>query len=130
MSDHLTPNPQTMRTQLLAERERLEAQLSGLERTFDDLVAASDVEPADDEHDPSGTTAYERAQVSSLAGAARARLADVDRALAAVDAGEFGHCAVCQEPIGAERLEALPGTTLCVACAAAGRSPDEGRSRG
>jgi RNA polymerase-binding transcription factor DksA len=125
MSEDPTTTPETMRTQLLAERTRLAAQLSGLERTFDDLVAAADVEPADDEHDPSGTTAYERAQVSSLAGIARARLAEVERAIVAVDTGDFGSCAACGEAIGAERLEALPGTTLCVGCAAAGRAPGD-----
>ena len=110
-----------MRAQLLAERARLETQLAGLERTFDELVAAADVEPADDEHDPSGTTAYERAQVSSLADIARARLAEVDRALATLDHADFGTCQGCGEPIGAARLEALPGTTVCVRCASDGR---------
>lgn len=94
------------------------SQLAALEQTFDELVAAADLEPPDDEHDPDGTTAYERAQVSSLADAARARVDDLDRAVAAIEDESFGRCEDCGEPIGLERLEALLGTRRCVACAA------------
>ena len=103
-----------------AERERLENQLAGLQRTFDDLVAAVDLEPPDDEHDPDGTTAYERAQVSSLAIALRARLGALDRALIAVAGAGFGACERCGGSIGLARLEAMPGTATCVTCAATG----------
>lgn len=99
------------------ERDRLEAQLASLARTFDELVAAADLEPPDDEHDPDGTTAYERAQVASLIDAAKARLAELAEATARIDAGTFGRCAACGRPIGTERLDALPGTDRCVDCA-------------
>ncbi len=108
----------TLQRRLTAERERVSGQLAGLERSFDDLVASADVEPADDEHDPDGTTAYERAQVSSLARAARARLVEIDAALASLDVGDdVGQCATCGGPIGMERLLARPGTAVCVHCA-------------
>lgn len=82
-------------------------------------MAAADVEPADDEHDPDGTTAYERAQISSLARVTRARLAEVDAALdAAVHDPAFGECRTCGTPIGLERLAAVPGTMRCIRCAA------------
>lgn len=116
-----------LRLALDTERERLRAQLAGLERTFEDLVAGADVEPADDEHDPDGTTAYERAQITSLARITRARLAEVDAAISAAGAATaggtaaggtgFGTCEVCGAPIGVERLLARPGTTRCVRCA-------------
>ena len=102
------------------ERARLAGMLEGLERTFDELVQAADLEPPDDEHDPDGTTAYERAQISSLAGEARRRLADLDAALIAVDDDGYGSCGRCGRPIGGERLLAMPGTTRCVQCAATG----------
>lgn len=41
-------------------------------------------------------------------------LADVNRALAKVEEGSYGTCDVCGEPIGEERLEALPWAVLCV----------------
>ena len=41
-------------------------------------------------------------------------LADVERALLKLEAGTYGTCDVCEKPIGAERLEALPWAVLCV----------------
>ena len=41
----------------------------------------------------------------------------VDRALERLAAGEYGICERCGERIGAERLEAIPWSTLCVRCA-------------
>lgn len=104
--------------QLDAERRRVAAQLTRLRQTFDELVDAADLEPPDDEHDPDGTTAYERAQVSSLASAARSQLAELDRSLARVGEASFGSCPSCGRAIGFERLRAVPGTPRCVACAA------------
>lgn len=37
-------------------------------------------------------------------------------ALAAIDDGLYGVCAVCDQPIPYERLEALPRTRTCVVC--------------
>lgn len=48
----------------------------------------------------------------------QATLADVERALAKLEEGSYGVCDVCGEPIGDERLEALPWAVLCVKDAA------------
>ena len=106
-----------LRRELLAERGRVAHQLDALVRTFDELVAAADLEPPDDEHDPDGTTAYERAQVTSLATSSRARRDDLDRAIAMMDGGAYGTCEVCDRPIARERLQAVLGTRRCVTCA-------------
>jgi DnaK suppressor protein len=45
-------------------------------------------------------------------------LADVDRATAKLEGGSYGRCDACGEPIGNERLEALPWAVLCVRDAA------------
>lgn len=110
-----------------AERRRLEQarretaqQLAGLTRTFDDIVEGSELVNTDDEHDPEGATiAFERAQASALRAAAERRLVALDEALSRLEAGSYGVCARCGEPIGAERLAALPETVTCIACAAA-----------
>ena len=99
-----------------AARAEAEQRLAALDRTFGELVAAADLEPPDDEHDPDGTTAYERAQVTSLATATRATLRDLDRELARVDDPAYGACATCGRAIGLARLEAVPGTGTCVRC--------------
>ena len=107
-----------LRRALVAERAATERRLASLERTFAELVDAADLEPPDDEHDPDGTTAYERAQVTSLAAEARARLTQLDRALAGIDDEGYGACGRCGRPIGWPRFQARPGTTRCVDCAA------------
>jgi DnaK suppressor protein len=48
-------------------------------------------------------------------------LARTERALAKLDDGTYGLCDACGEPIAPARLEALPDSVLCVACAAAER---------
>jgi DnaK suppressor protein len=67
------------------------------------MVEAADLEPPNDEHDPEGTTAYERAQVTSEA---RARLTQLDRALPEIDDEGYGACQRCGQPIGWPRLQA------------------------
>jgi len=41
----------------------------------------------------------------------------IDAALARIDAGSYGECAVCGEAIPAARLEAQPTAVTCVDCA-------------
>jgi RNA polymerase-binding protein DksA len=43
-------------------------------------------------------------------------LADIDAALARLEAGTYGTCTACKRPIAPERLEALPWTALCIDC--------------
>ena len=92
--------------------------LAALQGEHRAVVDASRDSNADDEHDPEGATiAFERAQVDALARDAETRLASVDAALARVDDGSYGICAVCGRPIPAGRLEARPTATTCVGCA-------------
>jgi DnaK suppressor protein len=42
-------------------------------------------------------------------------LQEIDEALERIEAGTYGVCAVCGEPIPDERLEAVPYATLCIA---------------
>ena len=80
------------------------------------MVDAARGANVDDEHDPEGATiAFERAQLETLAGDARAALAEVDAALGRLDDGTYGTCTVGGEPIPAERLAARPTAATCVA---------------
>jgi RNA polymerase-binding transcription factor DksA len=102
-------------------RARAAGQVAALQQQFDAIVDASRDSAADDEHDPDGATiGFERAQVAALLARARARVAELDEALARVHDEHYGRCDGCGRPIGAERLAALPATTTCVECAAAG----------
>ncbi|TCJ00027.1 TraR/DksA C4-type zinc finger protein [Aeromicrobium sp. IC_218] len=106
-------------------RQRLDAELAaalGRLTALDDdhaaIVSASEGSNADDEHDPEGATiAFERAQVEALADQARRRADEARAALARLDAGTYGTCERCGEPIPPERLAARPTASLCLRCA-------------
>lgn len=98
-----------------AETARLAASLA---RQRDGIVEASEFTSNDDEHDPEGATiAFERAQVQALLRQAQDDLANLDRAAERVRAGVWETCERCGGPIAEERLEALPATRICIACA-------------
>jgi DnaK suppressor protein len=44
---------------------------------------------------------------------------ELRQALERIEAGNYGVCQQCGQPINPERLEILPATSLCVACSAA-----------
>lgn len=52
----------------------------------------------------------------ALREAASRRVREVDAALARIDAGTFGRCTACGEPIAEARLDALPWAALCIDC--------------
>jgi RNA polymerase-binding transcription factor DksA len=51
-----------------------------------------------------------------LALGARIVLADVEAALAGMDAGHYGRCCDCREAIGLARLRICPQTLFCAEC--------------
>ncbi|GAA4098874.1 TraR/DksA family transcriptional regulator [Nocardioides kongjuensis] len=102
---------------LAAERDEARRRLADLTGSFDEVVAASRDTNADDEHDPEGTTiAFERSQLATLVAQVRRHLAEVDAALARLDAGAYGVCETCGLPIAAARLEVRPTARTCVGC--------------
>jgi DnaK suppressor protein len=99
------------------QRSTAERRLA-LRRDFDRIVEASQSVSTDDEHDPEGSTiAFERAQVAALLDQAERQLAELDAAVARVDAGGYGRCESCGGQIAAERLLVRPAATRCIACA-------------
>ena len=45
------------------------------------------------------------------------QLTRIDVALKRIEAGDFGYCYICSEPIGFGRLSVDPTTTRCIDCA-------------
>ena len=110
--------PDPRRAALEEQRRTLRRRLAGLASDFAETVAASLDTNADDEHDPEGATiAFERSQLSSMSRQLVQRIAEVDVALARVDAGTYGVCTACGQPIDPARLKARPAAALCIACA-------------
>ncbi len=64
-----------------------------------------------------GTHQFEEDLTLTLLESKEQVLAEINRALARMDNGTFGQCEECGKKIPRERLEALPYTGLCLACA-------------
>jgi RNA polymerase-binding transcription factor DksA len=108
----------TAADRLLAERERAQRRLVELELLFAGVVDAARDVATDDEHDPEGQTiAYERQQLAALVTEARSQVREFDQAISRLADGRYGTCERCGREIPAERLEALPATSICVSCA-------------
>ena len=102
-----------------AERGSTETQIEALQRDFDEIVEASEIDPPDDEHDPEGATiAWERMQTAALLEHAREHLVALADARDRLERDDFGTCERCGQPIALERLMARPTTRTCVGCVA------------
>ena len=109
---------ESAREALLAERERALRRVAALEGDFDGIVEAAGSGGTDDEHDPEGATlAYERQHAAALLDEARERIAEIDAALSRWEAGSYGVCVRCAQPIGDDRLAARPAAPTCIRCA-------------
>jgi len=110
--DDLTPDQLTaLRAQLLA----LDGQLrDGLAATVDES------RPVDLALPIGRLSRMEAIQQQNMAQAGRRnceiRLRQVEMALKAMDAGEYGLCRRCEEPIPLPRLEARPESPFCIEC--------------
>ena len=104
---------------LEAERADAQALIARLRDGLDEVSAAREGDNSDDEHDPEGATlAFERSQASTLLEQSQGRLEEIAEAFARLDAGTFGTCIDCGEPIAEARLEIRPYAAKCVDCAA------------
>jgi DnaK suppressor protein len=92
---------------LRAEIGQAQAQIQRLSDTVS--------EAGDDEADASSKL-YEREHELALTRNTRELLEQTEHALARIDAGTYGVCESCGEPIGKARLLAFPRATLCVEC--------------
>ncbi len=97
------------RATLQAERARLLAELGEPIENPGQMTYGSQAAAA--------TQVFEQQRDLALRDHERAQLAQVDAALAALDAGTYGTCRSCGKPIAAGRLEAIPWATLCIECA-------------
>ena len=103
---------------LLAAQRRARQRATALEREFASLAEAASSAGTDDEHDPEGATlAFERQHAAALLEAAREQLAAIDTALRRLEAGRYGVCERCGQPIGKGRLTARPAALTCIRCA-------------
>lgn len=100
-----------LRAQLHDERTRLRDQLrqmgygSSGSLSFDEGFADT------------GQVTAERGEVEALAATLEETLDEIEEALTKFDAGTYGRCESCGDPIAPARLEAMPAARHCIACA-------------
>ncbi|WP_329151968.1 TraR/DksA family transcriptional regulator [Streptomyces sp. NBC_01456] len=103
------------RTELMDEAARLRLEIVTAENAIAGLMRDSGDGAGDDEAD-TGTKNITREHELALASNAREMLHQTERALGRLDAGTYGLCENCGNPIGKARMQAFPRATLCVEC--------------
>ena len=96
------------RSTLIAERDRLRAEVAtGIvapgQMTYGSQAAAA-------------TQVFEQQRDLALRERNEQHLGQVEDALRRLDAGTFGACVRCGQPIAPERLEAIPWAAHCIEC--------------
>ncbi|TGB14077.1 TraR/DksA C4-type zinc finger protein [Streptomyces sp. MZ04] len=103
------------RAELQSEALRLGSEISSSEDALVGLMRDSGDGAGHDDAD-TGTKNITREHEMSLAANAREMLEQTQRALERLDAGTYGICENCGNPIGKARMQAFPRATLCVEC--------------
>jgi len=100
---------QQVRDHLLAEKEELNKRVSTIHQHAKDPLEADSAEQA--------AQIGNLAVVSALESEAVTELAQINAALQRLEAGNYGICVSCGEPISGRRLLARPASTECMDCA-------------
>ncbi|MFE7096452.1 TraR/DksA family transcriptional regulator [Streptomyces erythrochromogenes] len=103
------------RAELVSEVLRLRAELDASEVAISGLMRDSGDGAGDDQAD-TGTKNITRESELALAANASSMLEQTERALERLEAGTYGLCENCGQPIGKARMQAFPRATLCVDC--------------
>ncbi|WP_046775261.1 TraR/DksA family transcriptional regulator [Streptomyces yangpuensis] len=103
------------RAELASEVLRLRAELDASEVAISGLMRDSGDGAGDDQAD-TGTKNITRESELALAANASSMLEQTERALERLEAGTYGLCENCGQPIGKARMQAFPRATLCVDC--------------
>lgn len=102
-------DPVAVRATLDAERSRLIAELGEEIRAPGQMTYGSQAAAA--------SQVFEQQRDLALRDRARIELSRVEAALRSIDEGTYGTCTNCGNPIGAERLKAIPWAPTCIDCA-------------
>lgn len=102
---------------LLDERERVQEALDYLHEENPGSMEDETQEIQSDNHPGDvATITHDREIDYTLEENAERLLGAIDAALQRIEEGAYGTCGTCGNPIGAERLDALPYTTQCIDC--------------
>jgi RNA polymerase-binding transcription factor len=104
-----------VRQMLEEDATGLRADIAEAEAQIADRLDSGLRDDGDDEAD-AGVKTFEREHEFVMTSNARNLLEQTEKALARIDAGSYGVCESCGEPIGKARLMAFPRAVLCVTC--------------
>ena len=99
------------RDRLLDRREGLVGQVMEAEQYSRERDSEATQDPAD-----MAANAYTKELLFSMSANDRRLLELIDEALERIEAGEFGNCVHCGEPMLEKRLEAVPWARHCLRC--------------
>jgi DnaK suppressor protein len=99
------------RDRLLARREGLFRQVTEAEMSSRERDAEATQDPAD-----MAANAYTKELLISMSANDRRLLELIDEALGRIEAGEYGDCINCGEPVPEKRLDAIPWARYCLKC--------------
>lgn len=103
---------EAIRQQLLVRREELNRRVKKLTNSARHIDA-----PLPSDFAEQAVERQNDEVLEALGDAGRQELIQINRALAHLEAGEYGVCDSCGATIPPERLEILPYSDLCVVCA-------------
>lgn len=106
--DEIISELTSMRKHSLKVVADLELELDGLMRNSGDGAGQDQADV--------GATSFERDQELTVLNGEQEKLAQIERAFAALEEGTYGICESCGNPIGKNRLLAFPRATLCMDC--------------
>lgn len=104
---------QEVRQNLLSMLEELDDRLA---KITDDVKHVE--KPLDKDFSEQAVEAENDQVLDALGNSARDEVEKIKQAISRIDAGTYGICLKCGEPIRKERLAALPYANLCIRCAA------------
>ena len=103
---------------LLEERTRLTGAVDFLEKenhsSLEDELGEVGGRGTDNHLGDMATATYDRELEEGLEEGAHQTIEEIDAALQRIEEGSYGVCEVCGEPIGAQRLSAIPWARLCI----------------
>lgn len=126
----ITPGLKLLRSRLEKEKQRLLDELAQFKGSGEGIVGFSEIRH---EGSPFGKREEEATEVLELdkrlamEKQIREQLAEIQHALDKFEHGTYGRCDNCGNPIGMDRLEALPEARLCMTCKA--KQVRDGKSR-
>jgi RNA polymerase-binding protein DksA len=112
-----TVDTELFRKRLIEERKRVQEAIDYLhEENPGSIQDETQDSTADNHPGDMATVTLDRELDYTLEENEGRLLQAIDAALTRMDEGSYGACVSCGQPIGAERLEALPWTTQCIDC--------------